>query len=71
MEKLKSLIWERIWVNIDLDPENLLTKVLQVVEGGLGGDAVDEDEALAVLHVQVTHRGELFLHKGTELIIHI
>ncbi len=44
-----------------LDPENLFPEVLKVVERGLCGDGVDEDKALAVLHVQVSHRGELFL----------
>jgi len=33
------------------------------LEGRGGGDRVDEDKALAVLHVQVTHGGELFLRK--------
>jgi len=39
--------------------DNLITDVLQIRESGLGDDAVDEDEALAVLHVEVTHSGEL------------
>ena len=46
-----------------LDSENLLPEVLKVVKRGLGGDRVDEYEALAVLHVQVSHRGKLFLKK--------
>ena len=37
----------------------MFSQVLQVVEGGLGGDAVHQDEALTVLHVQVPHGGEL------------
>ena len=34
---------------------------LEVVEGGLGSDAVDQDEALTILHVQISHGCELFL----------
>ena len=37
---------------------------LEIVEGGLGGDAVHQDEALTVLHVQVPHGGELFLKRA-------
>ena len=44
-----------------LDSEDLFSEVLQVVERGLCGDGVDEHEALAVLHVQIAHRSELFL----------
>ena len=36
-----------------------LPEVLDIVEGGLGSDAVDQDEALSVLHVEVPHRREL------------
>ena len=46
-----------------LDSEDLFSEVLQVVERGLCGDGVDEHEALAVLHVQIAHRSELFLKK--------
>ena len=52
-----------------LDPEDLLPEVLQVVEGGLGGDAVDQHEALPVLHVQVPHRCELLLEKKLQLLV--
>lgn len=53
-----------------LDPEDLLPEVLKVVEGGLGGDGVDQSKALAILHVEVPHRRELLLrvtqvHRGT------
>ena len=44
-----------------LDPQDLLPEVLQVVEGRLGGDGVHQEEALPVLHVQVTHGRELLL----------
>jgi len=44
-----------------LHPEDLLPEVLEVVEGRLGRDGVDESEALTVLHVQVSHRRELLL----------
>jgi hypothetical protein len=47
-----------------LDSENLLPEILEVIESGLRGDGVDEDEALAILHVQVAHRCELFLKNG-------
>ena len=47
-----------------LHSQDLLAQVLQVVEGGLGGDAVHQDEALTVLHVQVPHGGELFLKRA-------
>ena len=42
-------------------PQYLLPQLGQIVEGRLGGDGVDEDEPLPVLHVQVPHRRELFL----------
>ena len=44
-----------------LDPKDLLPQILQVVKGGLGGDAVHKHEALPVLHVQVSHGRKLFL----------
>lgn len=57
------------------DPENLFTEFLKVVEGGLSSDGVDQEEALTVLHVQVTHSCELFLHSkahmNTSLLCHI
>jgi len=42
------------------DSQNLLSEIWQVVEGGLGDDGVGHREALAVFHVQVAHRSELF-----------
>lgn len=42
--------------------KNLFSKVLKVVEGGLCCDGVYEGKALAIFHVQVSHRCELFLH---------
>ena len=49
-----------------LDSEDLLPQVLQVVEGRLGGDRVDEDEALPVLHIKIAHGRELFLKTRTK-----
>ena len=46
-----------------LDPENLFADILEIVEGGLSGDAVDQNEALAILHVQITHGRELLLQQ--------
>lgn len=43
------------------DAENLLAKLLKVVECRLRCDRVDEYKALAVFHVQVSHCCELFL----------
>ena len=42
-----------------LDSQDLLSEVLEVVEGGLRRDGVDEHESLPVLHVEVAHGGEL------------
>ena len=42
-----------------LDAQDLFPKVLEVVEGTLCCDGVDEDKALPVLHVQVPHRSKL------------
>ena len=53
-----------------LHAEDLLPEVLEVVEGGLGGDAVDQDEALPVLHVEVPHGGELLGAGGVEYLQH-
>ena len=47
----------------NLDSEDLFSEVLQVVERRLCRDGVDEDEALAVLHVKVSHCCELFLKR--------
>lgn len=46
-----------------LHSEDLLSEVLEVVEGGLSCDGVNQSEALAVLHVQVSHGGELLLER--------
>ena len=46
-----------------LDPENLFADILEIVEGGLSGDAVDQNEALAILHVQITQGRELLLQQ--------
>lgn len=44
-----------------LHSEDLLSEVLEVVEGRLSRDGVNQSETLAVLHVQVSHRSELLL----------
>ena len=44
-----------------LHTQNLISQLGEVVEGRLGDDGVDEDEALAVLHVEITHSSELLL----------
>ena len=44
-----------------LDTQDLVAQLGEIVEGGLSDDGVDEDEALAVLHVEVAHGSELFL----------
>lgn len=41
--------------------QDLFSEILQVVKRGLRCDGVDESEALAVLHIQVSHRRELLL----------
>lgn len=45
---------------------------LQFLLAYLGLDGVDQSEALAILHVQVSHGSELFLHKtkSTQLCHH-
>ena len=53
-----------------LHPEYLLPEVLQVIESGLSRDAVDQDEALAVLHVEISHGGELLRTGGVEDLQH-
>jgi len=53
-----------------LDAEDLLTHVDEVVEGAEGDDGVDEDKALAVLHVQVTHGRELLRTGSIENLQH-
>lgn len=44
-----------------LHSKDLIAQIDEVVERRLSRDGVDEHEALAVLHVEVTHRGELLL----------
>ena len=34
---------------------------LEIIEGTLGSNAVDQDEALTILHVQISHGCKLFL----------
>lgn len=43
-----------------LDLDDLLAELAQLFEGGHGGDAEDEQEAVGVAHVELAHRGELF-----------
>jgi len=53
-----------------LNPEDLFSEILKIVEGGLCGNTVDEDEPLTVLHVQVAHRGKLFRSGSVEDLQH-
>lgn len=58
---MKSLPGELAYVFRILDSEDLFAQVLQVVKRRLRSDGVDEGEALAVLHVQVSHCRKLLL----------
>jgi len=53
-----------------LHAQDLITKVLQVVERRLRGDGIDEQEALAIFHVQVPHGCELFRAGSVENLQH-
>lgn len=44
-----------------LHTKNLLVEISQVVECRLRGDGIAKDKALTILHVEITHCGELFL----------
>jgi len=49
-----------------LGAEDLVVEDGDLLERGLGGDVVDEEEALAVAHPLVLHGGELLLAGGVE-----
>ena len=49
-----------------LHPHNLVTHRLDVLEGLVVGEAVDDDEALPVLDVEVAHGGELLRSGSVE-----
>ena len=49
-----------------LHSQDLLPQVVQVIEGRLGGDGVNQHKALPILHVQVSHCSELFLQRERE-----
>lgn len=51
-----------------LHSQDLLSEVLQVVEGGLSCDGVNQCEALTVLHIQVSHGRELLLHTDRRVV---
>lgn len=53
-----------------LNSQNLLPQVHEVIEGRLGGDGIDENEALAILHVQVAHGRELLGAGGVQNFEH-
>lgn len=44
-----------------LHSQDLLSEVLKIIEGRLSCDGINQSESLTVLHVQVSHRCELFL----------
>jgi len=51
-----------------LDTDNLVADVLEVGKGRLGNDGVDEDEALAILHVKITHGSKLLRASGIKYL---
>jgi hypothetical protein len=42
-------------------------EILNIVEGGLGRNAVDQDKALSILHVKIAHCRKLF--RAYEVIV--
>ena len=46
--------------------ENRVTQVNEIVVRRLSSDRIDKNEPLAVLHVQISHGGELFLRREKE-----
>ena len=36
---------------------------LEIIEGTLGSNAVNQDKSLAILHIQISHGCKLFLEK--------
>ena len=60
--------WHNYIISV-LHSEDLFSQVLEVIEGGLRGDGVDEDEALPVLHVEVPHSSELFLYSAWLVLV--
>jgi hypothetical protein len=54
-----------------LHTQDLITQLGQIVEGGLSNDTIDQNEALAILHVKVAHRRELFSSGGIENLKHV
>jgi len=50
--------------------QDLFPQVHEVVEGALGSDGVDEDESLAVLHVEVAHGRELLRARRVQDLQH-
>ena len=53
-----------------LDSQYLLLEVLEIIECGLCRDAVDQDKALSVLHVEIPHGRELLSPGGVEDLQH-
>ena len=53
-----------------LHAEDLLAHVAEVVEAAQGHDGVHQDEALPVLHVEVSHGGELLCARSVEDLEH-
>eukprot|EP01085_Mycamoeba_gemmipara_P002447 Mycagemm_TRINITY_DN7888_c0_g1::TRINITY_DN7888_c0_g1_i1::g.2447::m.2447 type:complete len:215 gc:universal TRINITY_DN7888_c0_g1_i1:686-42(-) len=57
-------------VNV-LNAKDLVAQAGNFVKGGVRDNRIDQNEALAVLHVKVTHRGELFSSCGIENLEHV
>ena len=44
-----------------------LSYYLEIIEGTLGSNAVNQDKSLAILHIQISHGCKLFLEKNTNI----
>ena len=40
---------------------------LEIIEGTLGSNAVNQDKSLAILHIQISHGCKLFLEKNINI----
>lgn len=60
------MAYQRNLGHVLLDANNLIAELDDLLERGAGGDRVDEQEALAVAVVAVTHDGVLLLTGGIE-----
>uniref|UniRef100_A0A0V0J169 Uncharacterized protein n=1 Tax=Schistocephalus solidus TaxID=70667 RepID=A0A0V0J169_SCHSO len=53
-----------------LHAQDLVVEVGEVIEGGLGGHGVAEDETLTIFHVEVTHCRKLLRARGVQNLQH-